>query len=110
MITAPRPRAASTPAAMAISLPKLRENDRAVMRGSAAFSSRATSSVLSLEPSSTKMISKLFTQASAGMRRATSARRLSPSLNTGMMTESSGVSSACVRHLFPFQRPCVRQV
>ena len=45
MITAALPARWSSPAAMAISLPKLRQNDSAVTRGSAALSSRATCSV-----------------------------------------------------------------
>ena len=94
MITAPRPRAASTPAAMAISLPKLREKDKARSLLSSRFNSRRVCSVASLEPSSMNRISKLSTQSSAGMSRAMSGRRFSHSLNTGTITESSGPKSS----------------
>ena len=57
MMTA-RPRARSSPAAIATSLPKLREKEIAWMRLSRPFAARMMASVASAEPSSTNRISK----------------------------------------------------
>ena len=67
MMTAPRPRAASTPAAMAISLPKLREKEMARTRESSALSAaQHVASSRRREPSS---MNDDFETLDAGQRR-----------------------------------------
>ena len=75
---------------MAISLPKLRENETAVTRASAALAARSAVIVLSREPSSTKMIScEAAKRSSTGVSRASRPGMFSASLKTGTITEIS---------------------
>ncbi len=97
MMTTARPRAWSSPAAMAISLPKLRLNETARKRGStfvrAAVARRACRRC---EPSSTKTTSQeSAARSSTGVSVSTSSRRLSRLVEHGMTTDSSG-RSCCV--------------
>ena len=95
MMTAASPCAWSSPAAMAISLPKLREKETAVSRASAALTRRKTFSVSSLEPSSMKMTWKDDElRSSTGTRRASSGSMFSASLNTGTTTAISARARA----------------
>src|ERR1700730_3294510 len=76
---------------MAISLPKFRLSESARMRESAAWAARRRSSVSSVEPSSTKMTSKEAAQrSSTGTSRFSNASIFRDSLQTGVITESSG--------------------
>ena len=83
------PRAARKPADSAAALPKLRRKRIPRTRRSVFTSPRTTAQEPSVEPSSTKIISRSYPSASATATSSPcNAARLSTSLNSGMTTES----------------------
>ena len=89
MMMTTSPCAVSSPAAIATSLPKLRDSESARTRGSIELSLRISLMQASTLPSSTNRISHSgASRVSIGVSRVTSGARFSASLKTGMTIDS----------------------
>ena len=110
MITTASPLACFSPAAMAISLPKLRLKEMAANRESAAFRSRMRASVPSVDPSSTNSTDQAKSRPSRQLwSSATSASSPAASLRTGMTRVISGrsgtMAARAIARFMPIPKP-----
>jgi len=91
MTTTALPRAASSPAAMAISLPKLREKDNAESADRGVKLPQGLQSLVARAVVDQDDLEERPSPAKTDASRAASGRRLRASLNTGTTTESSEI-------------------